>query len=170
MNEYVQKKIIFWTFALVLGLGLIEIKLFLIPPTTVAHAQSIASKMRAPASLASPQTSLQNNIVLDEANEILDFQIPCHKKETDISAAGSRQIRFHFANCQDGELKLLAIVNETNAYDATIFDLGDSQQTSDFIPLKEGANRFKVSFIDSDEQKSEAQYVFNRPVTKVPQK
>jgi hypothetical protein len=157
VNEYVQKKIIFWTFALVLALGLIEVRLFLIPPSTVLKAQNIASKSRLPAAVIGRMPP-QSNVVLDQANEILDFQIPCKRKLTEFSAAGSRQIRFHFKKCsKDSE-------------DATIFTIGDDEQSSDFIPLKAGANRFLIVMSDEDHEKIQIQYIFNRPLLNAAQK
>ena len=171
MNEYVQKKIIFWTFALVLALGLIEARMFLIAPTTVLKAQNLASKSRLPAAAVGfvPQ---QSNVVLDQANEILDFQIPCKRKLAEFSAVGSRQIRFHFKKCpKDSEdLKILSIVNQANLYDATIFDIGEDEQSSDFIPLKAGANHFQITMSDDDQEKYKIEYVFNRPALNAAQK
>jgi hypothetical protein len=171
VNEYVQKKIIFWTFALVLALGLIEVRLFLIPPSTVLKAQNIASKSRLPAAVIGRMPP-QSNVVLDQANEILDFQIPCKRKLTEFSAAGSRQIRFHFKKCsKDSEdLKIEAIINQANLYDATIFTIGDDEQSSDFIPLKAGANRFLIVMSDEDHEKIQIQYIFNRPLLNAAQK
>lgn len=164
MNDYVQKKIVGWTLALVLVLGLIEVKILLLPPSTVLRAQNKVQKSRIPASAPSATLTQQSNIILDETNETLDYEVPCVSKNTQISVGYSHQIRLQFAKCEAhfAGIKILSISNATNSYDATIFDLDDGQQSSDFVPLKEGANRFKITFIDTKNQKSVQEYVFTR--------
>ena len=121
---------------------------------------------------ANPQVTAQTNVVLNEASEILDFNIPCLPKASELSAARSRQIRFHFTNCgkKSIEHQLKSIVNESNSYDATIFDLGEQKQSSDFIPLKDGPNRFKVVWTDSRHRQVETYYTFRRDISEPTQK
>ncbi len=164
MSEYTQKKIIAWTFALVLCLGIIELKMFLMPPTTVAKAIAMAQRSRMPAGFK----KTNSNVVLDVADEILDFKLPCRRKISQIDAGGSRQLRFHYETCphEDDDYKITSIINETNSYQATIFNLDEERQTSDFIPLKEGQNHFKIILTNSDHQSSEQEYVFTRAIAK----
>lgn len=166
MNNYTQKKIIGWTFALVLALGIIEIKMFLMPPSTVLKALMLAQKSRLPAGVTKGKTN--SNVVLDVADEILDYKIQCKRKLTQIDAGGSRQLRVHYETCphDDDDFKISSITNETNSYQATIFNLDDNRQTSDFIPLKEGPNHFKIILTNSDHQSSEQEYIFTRAIAK----
>ncbi len=168
MSELTQRKIIGWTLALVLALGGIEIRLFLMPPSTVAKALAMAHKSRLPAGVS--KGSLSERVLVDVADEILDFKLSCNRKLTQINAGDARQIRVHYEACtkEDDGYRLSSIVNETNHYQATIFDLDSSKQTSDFIPLKEGSNHIKMKLTNGEKQTSEQEYVFNRSMAKSP--
>lgn len=165
MNEYTQKKIIGWTFALVLILGAIETKMFLLPPSTVLKAFAMAHHARMPAGMNTigPQEA---NALIDIDDEILDYNIPCKHPLGPIDAGSSRQIRIHYEACPKDDYKISTIVNETNSYQGTVFTIDEEHQTSDFIPLKEGANHFKINLANSDHEKSEQGYVFTRAIVK----
>jgi hypothetical protein len=167
LNEYTQRKIIGWTFALVLFLGIIEIKMFLSPPSTVLKAIALVQKQRNPASLVKAK-DLPSNASLDVADEILDYTIPCKRKLTTIDAGHSKQLRVHLETCphDKSDYRISSLINETNSYQGTLFDLDNNRQTSDFIPLKEGVNHFKITLTNSNHQKSEQEYIFSRATTK----
>ena len=160
MSENTQRNIIGWTLALVLMLGAIEIRLFLRPPSTVLKAMSMAQKSRLPAGASKVNTS--SNIVLDVADEILNYNLGCKPKLFKIEAGEARQVRIRYETCPKEDYKISSIVNSTNAYQATIFNLDHDKQTSDFIPLKEGQNRVKIVLVNSAKQQSEQEFVFTR--------
>ncbi len=164
MSEYTQRKIIGWTFALVLLLGAIEIKMFLTPPSTLIKAIAMAHHVRMPAGMY--KTQQENNALLDVADEILDFKVPCKRRTAPIDAGSSRQIRVHYEICSKDDYKIVSLLNETNSYQGTVFNLDDKSQTSDFIPLKEGPNHFKIILMNSEHQKSEQEYIFTRAIVK----
>ncbi len=167
MNEYTQKKIIGWTLGLVIALGAIESKLFLRPPSTVLKAMAMAQKSRLPAGASNVPSS--NHAILEVADEVLNFKINCKRKIFQIDAGDARQLRIHYEACaNDDDYRISSIVNETNSYQATIFELNHEKQTSDFIALKEGPNRLKIVLANSEHQTSQQEYIFTRTIAKTP--
>ncbi len=163
MNEYVQRKIIGWTLLIVILLGVIEIKIFLLPPSTVLKAIAMSRHNRMP---ANDNKNVEANALLDVADEILKYKVLCKHGSPDVDAGSSKQLLIQFETCPNDDLEISTIVNATNSYQATVFKLDEDHQTSDFIPLKEGKNHLKIVLLNSASQKSEIEIVFNRALSK----
>lgn len=156
---------IFWTTLLVLGLGGIGSLFMLEPPETIILAQQRANSLsigRRPASSSSPVaeiTSLDNQ----SRFKAVEFKLPCNSQTPSEQIEfknGVSQLRLSSDCLSYGEST--KIINTTNGFSATVFQLSATTFTTDYIPLTVGRNELIISQNDGSGSIRKNHYIFVR--------
>lgn len=166
LKASLQTKMIFWTSALAVGLG-IAVVASMLQPTEVAHRPGALppSSLREPASIgAAPYATLSfaNSI------QAVDFNLPCSATEPEKRAslaATVKQLRLTGETCAPkpkAELLKSEILNTSNGFSATVFVSGPRSFTTDYISLSDGTNALRIKHYFKDGSTSDSSLEINR--------
>lgn len=164
-----QQRMIYWTFALVLVLGALNLIIFLQPPRTIAaHSRASHTKVRAPASIGHPDYGTPTDLLATtEFSDLVqgqatDLKLPCGEKSSNSSVlpSGIRQVRLSGISCSStDEIVSTEIINEANGFSATVFQPTPQTFTTDYISLAKGPNRIRILHIFKKGNRVERDYV-----------
>jgi len=166
LNPLLQRRMITWTFVLVVVMGVFVIITMLKPPTPTdelsrsraylrAQKQRRAKERRLAAqtmTLASsdsdqriPASFPTGHLTGDHSREALDYRIDCQKDNEVHVKKEVKQIRLQGTVCKPSdEILSSEIRNESNGFSATVFKTSSRAFTTDYISLQNGKNRIRV--------------------------
>jgi hypothetical protein len=161
-----QSKMIIWTSALAIGLGVAVVASMLQPAGPIHHPGALpTSSIREPASIgAAPYATLSfaNSI------QAVDFKLPCSVTESGAKtslAANVKQLRLTGETCAlkpKAELLKSEILNTSNGFSATVFVAGPRSFTTDYISLSDGTNALRIKHYFKDGSTSDSSLEINR--------
>lgn len=166
MSPLLQRRMITWTFVLVVVMGIFVVVSMLKPPTPMdelshsraylraqkqrlakerllaAQTMTLASsdaEQRIPASFPTGHSTRAQN------REALDYRIDCQIENEVHVKKEVKQIRLQGTVCKpNDEILSSEIRNETNGFSATVFKTSPHAYSTDYISLQNGKNRIRV--------------------------
>lgn len=137
-----------------LGLGAFEVHMFLTSPTQNTTQTSVAQvkkkKLRFPASIQKIESNVETIGLSNSHTEAnmgwTQLDLDCTKlsklENKNLSINNFQNIQIKLSNCDDHKL---GVINQTNGYEASVFELNENTLGTDYIPIKTGMNLLKIS-------------------------
>lgn len=156
MPPFAQFRMILWTLAAVLVMGLGVAASVLTPPASVVlkrvksqeqlQASLVETPDRSPASQAPEFSALA---IDDKGQQAIDFTLPCDGSLSRF-ASGVVQVRISGKLCDKPGLKETRAIssseirNTTNGFSATVFFPKSDSFTTDYMTLSRGKNQIRI--------------------------
>ena len=149
MSTIAQGQVIFWTLALVAGLGVSGLLFMLEPPATPKTVAKAAAKARVPASAKGETVVAFTDVGLSDPNsrQAVELSLGCETKSEARSDFDFKVTQVRISGKACGPERTIAsteVVNQANGFSATVFHPSDKTYTTDYISLNTGANKIRI--------------------------